>query len=154
MGATLSDHNGEASGTAYLVSGMVTGERSASLSQARFFGEASEDSAGRSLAGVGDINGDGFADISIASPHADIGELSEGAMYLVLGPVGGTNNLADADYKLGGEYVQDFLGWAMSGGEGFDINDDGFPDMLIGAYLGDSNGTNSGSAYMVLGGAW
>ncbi len=59
----------------------------------KFVGEESGDAAGTSIAAVGDIGGDGYADFAIGAPYHDIDEIPNvGAAYLV-----SPADLADAD---------------------------------------------------------
>jgi hypothetical protein len=53
---------------------------------ARILGEATNDYAGTTLAGVGDTDGDGKGDILVGAPYQDYGLGSlAGSAYLVLG---------------------------------------------------------------------
>ena len=52
----------------------------------RIDGAAAGDIAGKSVAGVGDVNGDGVPDVAVGAPNADPNGRSEsGAAYLVFG---------------------------------------------------------------------
>ncbi len=70
-------------GGAYLVQGPFSGLRS--LTSARFVGESMDDSAGTSVSGAGDVNGDGRDDVLVGAPFADDTSIDVGATYLVLG---------------------------------------------------------------------
>jgi len=48
-------------------------------------GVAERDFSGRSLAGAGDINGDGFADLIVGAGLADAGGKDSGASYIIYG---------------------------------------------------------------------
>ncbi|MFT5680629.1 MAG: hypothetical protein ACI8RZ_001535 [Myxococcota bacterium] len=56
---------------------------------------------------------------------------------------------ADADIRVKGENLYDYLGTSLSAGG--DFNGDGAVDVLIGADYNDDNGTSSGKAYLLLG---
>ena len=81
---------------------------------------------GRRIA-AGDVNGDGYNDILIGARHA--GEQSHGAAYLFLG---NTKNTMDAncDYIFRGEEYNANMGSSL---ELFDIDNDGFDDVIVGA---------------------
>jgi Ca2+-binding RTX toxin-like protein len=113
----------------------------------QILGEKANDYSGGSLVGLGDVNGDGQADIAIGA---------SGAVYVVFGPFGDDwqINLSDAAAGIGGYKIvasgnESFSGPLVNAG---DVNGDGRPDLLIGAY-GDSEGggTYAGAAYVVFG---
>ena len=114
------------------------------------------DSSGRSVSGAGDVNGDGFDDlivgVSVASPNGDL----SGQSYVVFG--NGSSfvpqiNLPSLDgtngFQLSGEAADDRCGGDVSSAG--DINGDGFDDLIVGASLADSSGSNSGASYVVFG---
>lgn len=54
-------------------------------SDAKLLGEAAENDTGRSVAGVGDVNGDGLGDLLVGARGEDSGGANAGAAYLVFG---------------------------------------------------------------------
>ncbi len=58
-------------------------------------------------------------------------------------------SLENADTELTGEQSSDYAGYAVS--PAGDINNDGYADVLVGAYGEDSGGTSAGATYLVLG---
>lgn len=111
-----------------------------------------DDSIGLSVAGIGDLNNDGYGDVALGSITAFN---AAGAAYVVFGdPNLGTDgpvNVTDLDGFTGlfipGLAVDDDLGWRV-GGAG-DLNNDGIADLVVGALEVDSNG--AGSAYVIFG---
>lgn len=122
-------------------------------------GAAPGDGAGWSVAGAGDINDDSLADVIVGAKSNDSGSLIDnGAAYLVFGktsedPVALASLGEPGDiqgFKIEGGVTYDHAGTAV-GGTG-DINDDGHPDVVVGAPEGDYPGRpNAGLAYVVFG---
>jgi hypothetical protein len=139
-----------AANAAYLVLGPVTGTRDLSLADAKLVGEEADDGAGASVSGAGDVDDDGRDDLLIGAWLNDEGGYRAGAVYLVLGPVSGTLDLASADAKLVGEEAYDGAGYERRVSGAGDVDGNGHDDILIGA-ANDEGGTNAGAAYLVLG---
>jgi len=75
-------------GQAYLFFGKTTGwamDVTAGDADASFIGEAVDDQAGWSVAGGGDLDGDGFADLLIGAPFCDDGASDAGQVYVIYG---------------------------------------------------------------------
>jgi len=93
---------------------------------------------GFSLAGAGDVNGDGIDDIIVATPFEDVGVLFQaGQSYVVYGRTGGFPAVLELSaldgtngFTLDG-FLDDFSGWSVSGAG--DVNGDGVDDLIIGA---------------------
>jgi hypothetical protein len=137
-------------GAAYLFYGPVSaGDTSLADANVKFTGEAANDRAGTSLSS-GDINNDGYDDILIGADQESSVAANAGAAYLFYGPVSaGDISLADANVKFTGEATGDRAGNSLHG-QG-DINNDGYDDILIGAYTASPAGSASGAAYLFYG---
>lgn len=114
------------------------------------------DFSGESVSSAGDINGDGFDDLTVSAAQADPNGVDSGSSYVVFGKASGFEaaiNLSTLNgingFRLDGEKQFDFSGYSVSNAG--DINGDGFDDVIIGAALADPNGENSGSSYVVFG---
>lgn len=90
---------------------------------------------------VGDVSGDGKADIMVAAPGHDSAsgatgaKLDAGCVYVFRGGAQLTSQgAASATVKIGGEHVNDQVGSAMSCG---DLNGDGLLDVVVGTPLFD-----------------
>ena len=117
-----------AAGAAYLVLGPVTGTLDLSLATARLVGERGNDTAGDSVSGAHDVDGDGHDDLLVGASGNPALIDAPGAAYLVLGPVSGTLDLSLADAKFLGEGSGDQAGYSVSGAG--DVDGDGHDDLL------------------------
>ena len=86
-------------------------------------GTEGNDKFGYSVAGAGDLNGDGIADLVIGAPLHDGAETNMGAVYVLFGSTAGhvspvsIEQIADGDngFKVVGEDLGDWAGSAISG---------------------------------------
>lgn len=162
IGAPFADPAGRAdAGAAWLVFGAASPGAAIDLSNFAGKGLAIQgaragDLAGWSVAGIGDINGDGKADIAVGAPLADTGSARPGATYVVFGSNGGAGTLSLAD--LNGANGFRIKGLAGNDGQGYsvasagDMNNDGFGDLVISAPQADPLGRDTaGAVYVVYG---
>jgi hypothetical protein len=151
IGASLNNDGGAFSGAGYLVLGSAS-PTSANLSTAiQYSGEAANDGAGVSVAGGGDVNGDGYGDLLVGADGNNDGGLDAGAVYLVLGSASPASASLSTAIQYSGEAAGDRAGISAAGVG--DSNGDGYSDLLIGAQGNDDSGSGAGAAYLVLGSA-
>ncbi|MFH1826108.1 MAG: FG-GAP-like repeat-containing protein [bacterium] len=108
-------------------------------------GEAAGDCLGFSVAGVGDVNKDGYDDFIVGAYVADPdGRMNAGSAYVYSGLNG--NEL----YQKDGENWSDYFGQSVAGAG--DVNKDGYPDFIVGADWADPGGRGAaGSVYVYSG---
>jgi FG-GAP repeat/RTX calcium-binding nonapeptide repeat (4 copies) len=121
-------------------------------------GMAAGDQLGSSVSGAGDVNGDGFADLSIGAPYADPNGLQDaGKTYVVFGSNQGfptSLNVSTLNgnngFTINGMAAGDELGVSVSAAG--DVNGDSKDDLIVGAFGADPNGLeNAGQSYVVFG---
>ena len=118
-------------GAAYIVHGPLSGSHSLDDAQA-WHGEVAWDVAGWSVAGTGDVDGDGLGDVLIGAYGTDGAGFSAGGAYLVTGDGDGDGgSLSAAHATLLGTAADQQAGWSVAGAG--DLDRDGFADVLIGA---------------------
>ena len=155
IGAIFNSEAGFLAGQAYLIFGKESGwsmDRGLANVDASFLGESGSDKAGVSVAGAGDVNGDGYDDILIGALGDDDGGEDAGQAYLILGKATGWSrdtDLANADASFWGESAGDWAGGLVAGAR--DVNGDGYDDILIGAYHDNDGGENAGQTYLIFG---
>ncbi len=165
IGAPKASFSNNYSGASYVIFGKASGFDAtvdlASLDGSNGFrldGAANNDYSGKSVSSAGDVNGDGFDDLLIGAPYADpLGSYSDaGSSYVVFGRASSFDaamNLSSVDgsngFRLDGAAEGDISGKSVSNAG--DVNGDGFDDVIIGALYADTNGSESGSSYVVFG---
>ena len=107
-----------------------------------------------SIAGAGDVNGDGFGDIVIGEPSANAHGPASGESYVIFGKASGFGATIDPStlngitgFKIKGVTAQDASGTSVASAG--DLNGDGLADLLIGAPGADQNANNAGATYVV-----
>jgi len=108
---------------------------------------------GSSVAGAGDVNGDGYADIAVGASLFDDGEADEGVAYLFLGSATGPG--ASPVWSTFGGAVNAKLGQVVAGAG--DVNGDGFADLAVAAldnvrvFTGSALGLSTSAASTLVG---
>jgi hypothetical protein len=140
-------------GAAFVFLGSAAGIADGNPSTAATQLESDQDGArlGYSVAGAGDINGDGYADVIVGANRYDAGETHEGAAFVFLGSASGivaNGNPANADVQLESNQAWAWLGWSVAGAG--DVNNDGAPDVIVGAPTYNAGQTKEGAAFVFL----
>lgn len=148
LAASRNSQSYDNAGSVYLFSNPPEGVVSVDMANAIFRGAAEGDRAGISVAGIGDLNGDHFADIAVGAWSADTAAPQAGAVHVLYGPFSGERSLAASDALLSG-IAEDEQAGASVAGIG-DVNHDGYDDLLLGS-MASGGGAESGAAYLLLG---
>jgi hypothetical protein len=104
---------------------------------------------GWSVAGAGDVNADGYADVIVGAFFYDSGEVDEGAAFLYLGS--GSGPSTTADWVAEGDQAGAGLGWSVA--TAGDVDGDGHADVIVGVRYFDGAEIDEGAARVYLGGA-
>ncbi len=103
-----------------------------------FFGTSNFESMGQAVSGAGDVNGDGFDDVIVASPGFNATSSSPGLFRVFSGSDGSLLHI------VSGTAPNEQLGYSVS--DVGDVNNDGFDDFIVGAPGDTTNGFDAGRA--------
>ena len=138
IGAPKNNAGGISSGRAYIFFGGSVINNSVDVI---LTGGAVNNYFGRSVSAAGDVNSDGYDDVIVGA----YGYISfTGRAYIYYG---GASMNSVADVTMTGEFTGHNFGSSVSGAG--DVNNDGFSDVIVGAY---GSNTNTGKAYVYFGG--
>ena len=121
-------------------------------------GQSAGDGSGQYVSDAGDMNGDGLADLIVASPYSDLQSFNsnEGRSYVVYGRSSTTAVELSAvaagtgGFVINGQSAQDFSGVGVSAAG--DVNGDGLADLIVGAHRSDPAGNaEAGRSYVIFG---
>jgi hypothetical protein len=122
------------------------------------WGALAGDAAGFSVADAGDVNKDGYRDVLIGAPFADLtGKEDAGAAYLVFGSPSRSTSTVDTassilpkGIKVLGASAYDHWGWSVSGAG--DFNKDGIDDFIVSGTVHDPHSrVDCGAALVIFG---
>ena len=102
---------------------------------------------GVSVAGAGDVNGNGFFDVIVGADQWASGQAAEGGAFIHYGSAGGV--LAAGFSTIQSNIVGAQLGYSV--GEAGDMNGDGYADVVIGSPYLTNGQVEEGRLYVVAG---
>ena len=151
VGAHAYDNQQGLSGTVFVYHGGAGGVNTTAAILLKGYGNMTGNMTGfgRSVAGAGDVNGDGYSDVLVGV--VDYGELTDlGAVLVYHGGAGGVNPTA-ATLLINQTGVE--FGFSIAGAG--DVNGDGYSDVLVGAhhYPKSVAGISRGATFVYHGGA-
>ena len=141
VGAPLADVGGHPNaGSSYVIYGS-TSQADADLAALgsrgfRIVGVGGSDWSGASVAGAGDVNGDGLDDVVVGAPYANPSSKTDaGTTYVIYGQATASDvdlaALGARGFRIDGAHAHDASGWSVDGAG--DINGDGLADIVVGA---------------------
>ena len=111
------------------------------------YNSSPNDSFGYSIAGAGDVNGDGCDDVIVGSGFTSGSVNRTGGAYIYFG---GPSMDATPDVTLLCGTAGNAFGFSVSGAG--DVNGDGYDDVVVGDPQNDTGRTDAGAAYIFFGG--
>ncbi|MHC4880758.1 MAG: integrin alpha [Planctomycetota bacterium] len=111
-----------------------------------------QDRFGRSVASLGDINGDGVIDFAVGAEGDDTGGPARGAVHVLLMHDDGAvkESITIASNTNGGPLLDNFEFFGSSLASLGDIDGDGITDLAVGATHHRRNDKHAGSVYILL----
>jgi len=157
VGAPGGDENGVDRGEMWILlldaEGKVRDEERIADGDGGFAGDLDDgDLFGSSVADIGDINDDGISDLAVGAPNDDDGEDNSGAVWILFMEMDGTvadwQKISRREGGFSGNLDSDDYFGAAVAGIG-DLDNDGTPDLVVGAPGGDDRGTDRGEIWVL-----
>ena len=156
-GAPGDDDNGTDRGAAWVLflddRGRVRSQQKLSDGSGGFRGGlADDDRFGSAVAAIGDVDGDGITDLAVGAPNDDDGSDNAGAVWILfMGDDGRVASWQKISASAGGFNgtlsAADHFGSAVAGIG--DLDNDGTPDIAVGAPQDDESGTDRGAVWIL-----
>ncbi len=113
--------------------------------------ESDQDEAwfGYSVAGAGDVNGDGYSDVIVGARNYDGAETDGGGAFVYHGDSLGLST----SYDWAEEFSQEYACFGYSVSTAGDVNGDGYSDVIVGAFAYNNEQVAEGGAFVYHGGS-
>jgi len=102
---------------------------------------------GKSTSTAGDVNGDGYDDVIVGAYTYDNGQENEGKVFVFYGSAIGIS--AVPDWTVESDQANAQFGWLVS--TAGDVNNDGYDDVIVGAYTYDNGESDEGKVFAYYG---
>ena len=156
VGVAQDDDGGTSQGAVFVLflnaDGTVKGEQKISGTIGGLTGPLdASDEFGSSVAGIGDLDGDGLPDLVVGAPYDDDGGTDRGALYVLFLNADGT---VRAEQKVSqsagaGPTLDDSDFFGLAAALVGDVDGDGVGDLAVGAEGDDDGGTARGAVYIL-----
>jgi hypothetical protein len=147
VGAYFYENGESGEGAAFVYHGSATGVNT--IAAAMLESNQASAQMGVSVAGAGDVNGDGYNDVIVGARNYDNGETNEGVAFIYHGSATGVNTTAAA--MVESNQANANLGYSTASAG--DVNGDGYSDVIVGAFKYHDGQTNEGAAFIYHGSA-
>ncbi|MCX6256846.1 MAG: FG-GAP-like repeat-containing protein [Bacteroidia bacterium] len=157
VGASQDDDGGPSRGAFYILclnnTGFAESYHKISQTYGNFTASLSDDCRfGRTIAPIGDLNGDGVTDLAVSSIYDNDGGIQRGAIYILFMTQDYTVKSWQKISNTQGNFTgvlddNDQFGIGLSGIS--DINGDGIQDIAAGANADDDGGQNRGAVWIL-----
>lgn len=145
VGAPSYDNGQNNEGRAFLRQGSAAGLTTSADWTAE--SEQADATLGYAVAGAGDVNGDGHAEVLVSGRDYSNGQVQEGRAYLFQG---NSSVLADAA-AWSAEGAQTSANFGIAVASAGDVNGDVYADVIVGASTYDNGHNDEGRAFLYLG---
>jgi hypothetical protein len=155
VGATHDDTGGSDRGAVYILFLNANGTVKSSTKIASGTGGgptlANSDNFGNSVANVGDLDGDGVADLAVGAVNDDTGGTDRGAVHVLFLKTDGTvkSSTKIASGTGGGPTLANYDNFGSSLANLGDLDGDGVVDLAVGTSGDDTGGTNRGAVHIL-----